>query len=52
MSDLVGVLEYVRDISYQYKLEHDLNRIMGQYQSLEKRNEAISRAVGTTETRT
>ena len=40
--DLVGVLEYVRDISYQYKLEHDLNRIMEQFQSLEKRNEAIS----------
>ena len=40
--DLVGVLEYVRDISYQYKLEHDLNRIMEQYQSLEKRNAAIS----------
>lgn len=40
--DLVGVLEYVRDISYQYKLEHDLNRIMEQYQSLEKRSAAIS----------
>ena len=40
--DLVGILEYVRDISYQYKLEHDLNRIMEQYQSLEKRNTAIS----------
>jgi DNA-binding CsgD family transcriptional regulator/PAS domain-containing protein len=40
--ELVGVLEYVRDISYQYKLEHDLNRIMEQFQSLEKRNEAIS----------
>ena len=40
--DLVGVLEYVRDISYQYKLEHDLNRIMEQFQSLEKRNAAIS----------
>jgi DNA-binding NarL/FixJ family response regulator len=40
--NLVGVLEYVRDISYQYKLEHDLNRIMEQYQSLEKRNAAIS----------
>jgi PAS domain-containing protein len=40
--DLVGVLEYVRDISYQFKLEHDLNRIMEQYQSLEKRNAAIS----------
>jgi len=39
---LVGVLEYVRDISYQYKLEHDLNRIMEQYQSLENRNAAIS----------
>ena len=39
---LVGVLEYVRDISYQYKLEHDLNRIMEQYQSLEKRSAAIS----------
>jgi DNA-binding NarL/FixJ family response regulator len=39
---LVGILEYVRDISYQYKLEHDLNRIMEQYQSLEKRNAAIS----------
>lgn len=41
-NDLVGILEYVRDISYQYKLEHDLNRIMEQYQSLEKRNAAIS----------
>ncbi len=40
--DLVGVLEYVRDITYQYKLEKDLNRIMEQYQSLEKRNAAIS----------
>ena len=40
--DLVGVLEYVRDISYQYQLEHDLNLIMEQYQSLEKRNAAIS----------
>ncbi len=39
---LVGVLEYVRDISYQYKLEHDLNSIMEQYQSLEKRSAAIS----------
>ena len=40
--DLVGVLEYVRDISYQYQLEHDLNLIMEQYQSLERRNAAIS----------
>jgi DNA-binding CsgD family transcriptional regulator/PAS domain-containing protein len=40
--DLVGVLEYVRDITYQYKLEQDLYRIMEQYQSLEKRNAAIS----------
>lgn len=40
--DLVGVLEYVRDITYQYKLEQDLTRIMEQYQSLEKRNAAIS----------
>jgi len=40
--DLVGVLEYVRDISYQYKLEHDLSQIMEQYQSLEKRSAAIS----------
>lgn len=40
--NLVGVLEYVRDISYQYQLEEDLNRIMKQYQSLEKRNMAIS----------
>jgi DNA-binding CsgD family transcriptional regulator len=40
--NLVGILEYVRDISYQYKLEHDLNRIMEQYQSLEKRSAAIS----------
>jgi DNA-binding CsgD family transcriptional regulator len=40
--DLLGVLEYVRDITYQYKLEQDLNRIMEQYQSLEKRNAAIS----------
>jgi DNA-binding NarL/FixJ family response regulator len=40
--ELVGVLEYVRDISYQYKLEHDLNQIMEQYQSLEKRSAAVS----------
>lgn len=40
--ELLGVVEYVRDISYQYKLEHDLNRIMEQYQSLEKRSAAIS----------
>ncbi len=40
--NLVGVLEYVRDISYQYQLEHDLNRIMEQYQSLERRSAAIS----------
>jgi DNA-binding CsgD family transcriptional regulator len=40
--DLVGVVEHVRDISYQYKLEHDLNQIMEQYQSLEKRSAAIS----------
>jgi len=40
--NLVGVLEYVRDISYQYQLEHDLNLIMEQYQSLERRNAAIS----------
>jgi DNA-binding NarL/FixJ family response regulator len=40
--DLVGVVEHVRDISYQYKLEHDLNQIMEQYQSLEKRSVAIS----------
>jgi len=40
--DLVGVIEYVRDISYQYQLEHDLNLIMEQYQSLERRNAAIS----------
>jgi len=39
---LVGVVEYVRDISCQYKLEHDLIQIMEQYQSLEKRNAAIS----------
>jgi DNA-binding CsgD family transcriptional regulator len=41
-TNLVGILEYVRDISYQYQLELDLNQIMEQYQSLEKRNLAIS----------
>jgi len=41
-SDLVGVLEYVRDISYQYQLENDLRCIMEKYQSLEKRNAAIA----------
>ena len=41
-SNLVGILEYVRDISYQYQLELDLTHIMEQYQSLEKRNLAIS----------
>jgi DNA-binding NarL/FixJ family response regulator len=40
--NLVGILEYVRDITVQYQLEEDLNRIMEQYQSLEKRNSAIS----------
>jgi DNA-binding NarL/FixJ family response regulator len=39
---LVGVLEYVRDITLQNRLEIDLNRIMEEFQSLEKRNEAIS----------
>jgi len=41
-SELVGVLEYVRDISYQYQLEDDLRCIMEKYQSLEKRNAAIA----------
>lgn len=39
---LRGVLEYVRDITYQYQLEQDLNRIMEQYQSLENRSVAIA----------
>ena len=39
---LIGVLEYVRDITVQYLLEEDLNRIMEQFESLEKRNAAIS----------
>ncbi len=41
-NDLIGVLEYVRDITIQNQLEIDLNNIMGEYQNLEKRNEAIS----------
>ena len=41
-SKLIGILEYVRDISYQFQLELDLNHIMEQYQSLETRNMAIS----------
>jgi|GEM_PF-419111 len=40
--NILGVVEYVRDISFQYKLEHDLNQIMQKYETLEKRNEAIS----------
>jgi DNA-binding CsgD family transcriptional regulator len=40
--DIVGVVEYVRDITVQYLLEEDLNRIMEQFESLEKRNAAIS----------
>jgi DNA-binding NarL/FixJ family response regulator len=36
------VLEYVRDVTYQFQLEQDLNRIMNQYQSLEKRSDAIT----------
>jgi hypothetical protein len=40
--NLVGVVEYVRDITVQYQLEEDLNRIMEQFQSLEKRNAAIT----------
>lgn len=40
--NILGVVEYVRDISFQYKLEHDLNDIMQRYETLEKRNEAIS----------
>ena len=40
--NIVGVVEYVRDITFQYKLEHDLNAIMQRYETLEKRNEAIS----------
>jgi DNA-binding CsgD family transcriptional regulator len=39
---VIGVVEYVRDISHQYKLEHDLIQIMEQYHSLEKRSAAIS----------
>jgi DNA-binding NarL/FixJ family response regulator len=41
-NDLIGVLEYVRDITIQNQLEIDLNNIMGEYQNLEKRNEAIN----------
>jgi DNA-binding NarL/FixJ family response regulator len=40
--ELQGVLEYVRDVTYQFQLEQDLNRIMNQYQSLEKRSDAIT----------
>jgi DNA-binding NarL/FixJ family response regulator len=40
--NIVGVLEHVRDISYQYQLEHDLNMIIEKYQSLERRSTAIS----------
>jgi DNA-binding NarL/FixJ family response regulator len=40
--NILGVVEYVRDITFQYKLEHDLNDIMLRYETLEKRNEAIS----------
>ena len=40
--NILGVVEYVRDITFQYKLEHDLNDIMQRYETLEKRNEAIS----------
>jgi DNA-binding NarL/FixJ family response regulator len=40
--NILGVVEYVRDITFQYKLEHDLNDIMRRYETLEKRNEAIS----------
>jgi DNA-binding NarL/FixJ family response regulator len=41
-NNLIGVLEYIRDITLQNKLEFDLNRIMEEFQSLEKRNDAIS----------
>ena len=40
--NILGVVEYVRDITFQYKLEHDLNDIMQRYETLEKRNEAIA----------
>ena len=40
--NVVGVLEYIRDITLQSQLEIDLNRIMEEFHGLEKRNEAIS----------
>jgi DNA-binding CsgD family transcriptional regulator len=40
--ELIGIVEYVRDITVQYQLEQDLTRIMEQFQSLEKRNAAIT----------
>jgi DNA-binding NarL/FixJ family response regulator len=40
--NLIGIFEYIRDITLQNKLEIDLNRIMEDYQNLEKRNEAIT----------
>jgi DNA-binding NarL/FixJ family response regulator len=41
-NNLIGVLEYIRDITLQSRLEIDLNLIMEENQNLEKRNEAIS----------
>jgi DNA-binding NarL/FixJ family response regulator len=41
-NNLIGILEYVRDITFQNNLEIELNRIMAEYQNLEIRNEAIT----------
>jgi DNA-binding CsgD family transcriptional regulator len=41
-NNLIGIFEYIRDITLQNNLEIDLNRIMEDYQNLEKRNEAIT----------
>ncbi|MEI7989008.1 MAG: LuxR C-terminal-related transcriptional regulator [Chloroflexota bacterium] len=40
--NVLGVLEYVRDITFQYKMENELSDILQRFETLEKKNEAIS----------
>lgn len=40
--EVVGVIEYVRDISFQCKIEYELREIRERFEILEKRNEILS----------
>lgn len=41
-NNVIGVIEYIRDITFRYRIENELQNVVRRFDDLEKKNEAFS----------